>query len=138
MINIYLIDEQNCFTGTDQTDPLHPMPGRCVFSPPPPTTGAEVAKWTAEGWQILAAAPQAPPAPIPQSVTMRQARLALLGAGLLSMVETAIGGAGPAAAIEWEYAQEVQRASGLVPAMATALGLTDAQIDALFVQAATL
>ena len=78
------------------------------------------------------------PAPIPQSVTMRQARLALLAAGLLSTVETAIGGAGPAAAIEWEYAQEVQRGSGLVPAMATALGLTDAQIDALFVQAATL
>ena len=82
--------------------------------------------------------PPPPPTPIPQSVTMSQARLALLGAGLLGTVETAIAGAGPAAAIEWEYAQEVQRASGLVPAMATALGLTDAQIDALFVTAATL
>ena len=75
---------------------------------------------------------------IPQSVTMRQARLALLAAGLLSTVQTAIAGAGPAAVIEWDYATEVQRASGLVPAMATALGLTDAQIDALFVTAATL
>lgn len=82
--------------------------------------------------------PPAAPTPIPQSVSMRQARLALLGVGLLDTVEIAIAGAGPAAAIEWEYAQEVQRASGLVPAMATALGLTDAQIDALFVQAATL
>ena len=77
-------------------------------------------------------------ASIPQVVTMRQARLGLLSAGLLSTVQTAIAGAGPAAVIEWDYATEVQRASGLVPAMATALGLTDAQIDALFVQAATL
>lgn len=83
--------------------------------------------------------PYVPPPPtIPQSVAMRQARLALLAAGLLDSVETAIAGAGPAAKIEWEYAQEVQRAAGLVPAMATALGMTEAQIDALFVQAATL
>ena len=75
---------------------------------------------------------------VPQTVTMRQARLALLGAGLLSTVETAIAGAGAAAAIEWEYAGDVQRASGLVPAMATALGMSETQIDALFVQAATL
>ena len=75
---------------------------------------------------------------VPTQVTMRQARLALLGAGLLDTVETAIMAAGPAAKIEWEYAQEVQRASGLVPAMAIALGMTEAQIDALFVTAATL
>ena len=75
---------------------------------------------------------------VPTEVTMRQARLALLGAGLLDTVETAILAAGPAAKIEWEYAQEVQRASGLVPAMAIALGMTEAQIDALFVTAATL
>ena len=83
-------------------------------------------------------APPVPPVPVPTSVTMRQARLALLAAGLLDMVDAAIMGAGPAAKIEWDYATEVQSASGLVPAMATALGMTDAQIDALFVQAATL
>ena len=80
----------------------------------------------------------APPTPIPQSVSMRQARLALLGAGLLDLVEAAIAAAGPAAKIEWDYATEVQPSAGLVPTMATALGLTDAQIDALFVTAATL
>ena len=76
--------------------------------------------------------------PIPQSVTMRQARLALLSAGFLDSVEVAITGAGPAAKIEWEYAQEVQRAAGLVPAMATALGMTELQIDALFIAASAL
>lgn len=76
--------------------------------------------------------------PVPQSVTMRQARLALLGAGLLDDVEAAIAGAGPAAKIEWDYAAEVQRSSGLVPAMAVALGMTDEQIDALFIDAEKL
>jgi len=83
-----------------------------------------------------------PPPTIPQVVSMRQARLALLGAGLLSTVSTAIA-ALPSpqketAQIEWEYAVEVQRSSGLVPAMALALGMTDAQIDNLFVVASTL
>ena len=80
--------------------------------------------------------------PVPQSVTMRQARLALLGAGKLAGV-TAVINALPspqkeAAQIEWEYAAMVQRDSGLVPAMATALGMTDAQIDGLFIAAAAL
>lgn len=80
----------------------------------------------------------APEATAPKSVSMRQARLALLAAGLLDDVETAIAGAGAAAAIEWEYAQTVDRDYGLVPAMATELGLTGAQLDALFIAAAAL
>lgn len=77
-------------------------------------------------------------AAVPKVVTMRQARLALLDDGLLDSVEAAITTAGPAAKIEWEYAQEVQRNAGLVPAMAAALGMTDLQIDALFVTASGL
>lgn len=86
--------------------------------------------------------PPAPPAPVPESVTMRQARLALHAAGLLAGVDAAIASmqepAKTAAAIEWEYASEVERNAGLVPAMAAALGMTDAQIDDLFITAATL
>lgn len=83
-------------------------------------------------------APPAPALTVPQSVSMRQARLALLAAGLLGAVETAITQAGAAATIEWEYATSVDRTYGLVPAMATALGLTGEQLDALFVAAAAL
>ncbi len=92
--------------------------------------------WLWDGTTLTA--PPSPPTPVPTSVTMRQARLALLAAGLLDSVETAITAAGVAAKIEWDYATEVQRSSGLVPAMATALGMTEAQIDALFVAASTL
>ena len=79
---------------------------------------------------------------VPQSVTMRQARLALLGAGKLAMVDAAINGmAEPtksAARIEWEYSNEVQRHNGFVEALGPALGMTSAQIDQLFIAAAKL
>lgn len=80
------------------------------------------------------------PVAIPQVVTMRQARLALLGTGLLHQVDPAIDSlAEPeqtAARIEWEYSQVVCRDRPFVVGIGAALGLTDAQIDALFTAAA--
>ncbi len=79
---------------------------------------------------------------VPEVVTMRQARLALLGAGLLAQVNTAVanmpGAEGDAARIEWEYAQEVRRDSPLVAALSVALGLTDETLDNLYKIAAGL
>jgi hypothetical protein len=84
-------------------------------------------------------APSTEPAPVvPAQVTMRQARLALLGAGMLSTVDQAVAGMTEAARIEWEYAATVERNSQLVAALAPLLGLTEAQLDDLFIQAATL
>ena len=80
----------------------------------------------------------APVIPVPPSVSMRQARLALLGAGLLDSVNAAIAAVGGAAQIEWEYASEVRRDSPLVASMGVALSMDEAALDALFVQAAGL
>lgn len=85
----------------------------------------------------------AAPAPrVPQAVTMRQARLALFSAGLLSAVDTAIDALPEpqrtAARIEWDYSNELQRSNPLVAALTPALGLTDAQVDALFIAASAL
>ena len=86
-------------------------------------------------------APPAPPHPpvVPPSVTMRQARLALLGAGLLDDIDAAINALPSpqkeAARIEWEYSQDVQRHNGFVSVLAPLLGLTEAQTDALFLVA---
>jgi hypothetical protein len=79
---------------------------------------------------------------VPQVVTMRQARLALRQAGLLTTVNEQIaamtGDAGDDARIEWDYSSEVLRHKGLVVAMAQALNLTEEQLDQLFITAATL
>lgn len=90
----------------------------------------------------LAPPPPAPPVVVPTSISMRQARLALLGAGMLAQVDAAIAGmagaAGDAARIEWEYATTVDRTSPLVAGMTGALSLTSAQLDALFIAGAAL
>lgn len=87
-------------------------------------------------------APPAPPVPVPEVVTMRQTRLALLQAGKLANVDAAIAVLPSpnkeAAQISWEYSTEVRRDSDLLKQLAPVLGLDDAAIDALFIQAATL
>lgn len=79
---------------------------------------------------------------VPQSVTMRQARLALLGAGKLSAVDAAIAGLSSpqkeAAQIEWDYSSVVERNRPFVQLLAPALGLSDTDVDQLFITAATL
>ena len=88
-------------------------------------------------------APEPPPEVIiPQRITARQARLALLNAGLLDDVEAIIE-ALPAnvrsqVRIEWDRATHVERGSQVTQMVATALGLTSAQVGALFVAAAAL
>ena len=76
--------------------------------------------------------------PVPQQVTMRQARLALLSAGLLDDVEMVVAAAGRAAQLEWEYAAVVERSNPAVAAVQQQESLTDAQIDDLFREAAKL
>ena len=86
--------------------------------------------------------PEPEPPYVPASVTMRQARLALLGVGLLDDIEAAIAALPSpqkeAARIEWEYSQEVQRHNGFVSVLAPMLGMTPEQTDALFIGAAQL
>lgn len=83
--------------------------------------------------------PEPLPPVIPSVVTMRQARLALLQAGLLPLVETAIASMeSPAAQIEWDYSQEVNREQPLVKQLAEALNLTSDQLDNLFLEASKL
>lgn len=80
-----------------------------------------------------------PPPPGPQQVVSRfQARAALHLAGLLTAVESMM--ADPAtdtlARLAWTDAQEFRRTSPTLVAMASALSLTDEQLDQLFVTAA--
>lgn len=78
-------------------------------------------------------------ASIPSVVSMRQARLALLQAGVLTQVDAAIDAQGDEAAkIEWNYAQEVKRDWPLVLQVTQGLGMTEQQVDDLFKLAVSL
>ncbi len=118
-----------------------------LFNPAYAAQFIEVPDEVQQGWIETGgtfAAPAVPPilVPIPDAVTMRQARLALLGAGVLDTADATIaamtGVEGQAARISWEYAQEVRRDDPLIAHMASALGLTTEQLDALFTAASML
>lgn len=90
---------------------------------------------------------QTQPAPVgtssvPESVTMRQARLALMRSGKLNAVNSAIaempGEEGDTARIEWEFSGTVERNWGFVKQVAFQIGLSDNDLDDLFVLAASL
>jgi len=75
---------------------------------------------------------------VPLAITMRQTRLALLNAGKLADVETAIQSATDDIKIEWEYASEILRDSATVTAIGEIIGMTSDEMDALFVFAKDL
>lgn len=82
------------------------------------------------------------PLPVPPSVTMRQARLALHSHGKLAAVQDAINQlpepTKTEAQIEWDYASVVERTSPFVAMLTPALGMTDAEMDELFREASNL
>lgn len=79
---------------------------------------------------------------VPQEVTMRQARLALLEAGLLGSVQAAINSlsepAKTKAQIEWDYSNALQRSNSFVETLGAALGLNASALDDLFIAASKL
>jgi len=87
--------------------------------------------------------PEPDPGPgVPQEVTMRQARLALLNAGLLDAAQGVIDALPMpqrrAAQIEWEYALSVRRDHPLIAVMIAQGLATEAEVDGLFMAAAGL
>lgn len=72
------------------------------------------------------------------SCTPFQGRMALSDAGLLANVETAVAAADEKTKVAWEYALEWKRSSPLIATLATALNMTEIQIDDLFKNAATI
>lgn len=146
------LDTNGCFVGLTTADesPLEEgvflIPAGAVDSIPPLIPEGKLARWNGE-W-VLEDIPQpefeeppVEPEPFkPKSVTMRQARLALLEAGHYSSVQTAINAIEDtiirqASQIEWEYAATVDRDSSFTQGMANALGLTEQDMDNLFMLA---
>lgn len=75
--------------------------------------------------------------PVPQKVSRAQFILALLDLGLLDAVEAAIAAADRATQINYKERLEFERTYPLVMVMASTLGKTEAEVDALFILAAS-
>lgn len=79
----------------------------------------------------------APPPPIPQTVTRFQALATLSAAGHLPAIRTYIATLDQdnITRLAWEAAADWERTSPTLAALATMLGLTDTEVDDLFVAA---
>lgn len=81
-----------------------------------------------------------PPPPIPTTVTRFQARVALVQAGHFDTIDTYIATL-PKTDVKrlaWEDAAEWERASPTLNFLANMLGLTDTDVDALFILASSI
>lgn len=88
-------------------------------------------------WQADYIPPDPEPIKVPQVITIRQAKLVLLEAGLLDDVDAAVAKADRVTQIEWEYATEVNRSWPTLTVLAALIGLSSDELDTLFVTGAT-
>lgn len=91
--------------------------------------------WVAEGNE--AEPVPAPPPAVPESVTASQIIRALDKLGLLEAVKAAVNKAGGLTLELWNRAPFFARKDPLIAGVAAAIGKTDAEVDALFILAAT-
>lgn len=75
------------------------------------------------------------PRPVPQVVEKAQAVIALDQAGYLAQVETYMETAPKQHQLAWIHSTKISRASSTMQAVAQVLGLTETQVDDLFITA---
>lgn len=78
------------------------------------------------------------PGYVPQSVPLWKAREQIRRAGLFDKVDAALQAFGGAPLAAWEYATEVRRNSAIIEQLGTLLGLTEEQLDTLFIEASKI
>lgn len=139
MATFYIVDTNRVYTGESIEKSDYDTWGMQEIPVAPPVlSNGEFAVWNGSEWVITSTYPT--PVVIkyvPQVLTPRQARLALLQATLLDEVEAMLA-TNKEMQIWWEYSLEIQRSHPHIVSMATALGMTEAQLDDLFILGATL
>lgn len=76
---------------------------------------------------------------VPQTLTPRQIRMQLTNSGLRQQVEDMVANSNDYALKDWwEYSIDYNRDNPILKDMATQLGLTDEQLDTMFIEASRL
>jgi hypothetical protein len=122
-----------------QLDPERPdpLPGHRVQRASDPVIDLEAGTivWP---WEQIELPPVDPDSLVPDAITPRQMRLALLARGISPAMIAGMLAGNEAAMIEWEYSLEILRTHPLVTSMASAMGMEDSDVKALFTAAAEL
>ena len=89
-----------------------------------------------EGYKLVPWMMNPPPTPIPQTAPMWAVRTVLQNKGLFDQAQALIAASTDNALKNvWEYGNFADRNSNAIKSLATALNLTDAQVDQMFIDA---
>lgn len=136
-----LAETDDAIQSADAIYPKHVVEGWQIVEAEVPE-GFTPAGYAWSGSQVVAKPPVVVPEPVPEEVSMGQAREALIYAGLLGTINSAVaaipGTAGDIARSQWEFRTVVRRDWPLVEQMRLALGWSSEQVDDLFRKASKL
>lgn len=123
---IYYVDEKGVYLGGySGAEP----PEGAIEVPAAPDDARQI--WGFPGWGET-------PVAVPTTVTKRQAKLALLDSGILDDVETLVSSLDRGTRIEWEDSTEFHRDSPIISSLAKGLGLSEKDVDTLFLKASAM
>jgi len=89
-------------------------------------------------WAVVTVDPSTLPPTVPDSVSPRQARLALLNIGKLDAANAVVAQSSDEIKIAWEFSTQIVRDDPGVIALGSMIGLDSAALDKLFISAAVL
>jgi hypothetical protein len=139
---LYIIGENSYFQGTmeypDDPDEIYGIPYGTTRTPTPEIPEGMYAYWVGNGWELTDAEPPpiVPVKFVPEFITKYQAKMALLEYDLFDQVEEYVKNSdNTALKISWYDATNFYRDNQFISSLAEQFGLTQEQVDDLFILA---